>query len=106
MREIVFGSAIGLAVAFASLAIAVWPIPGRPVMAVFPPGSSAADIIRAVSDAGGHTLSLGRDGPVAISIADVPDHAAALYRAGAWLVADASLARLCVRLTSIGRRPA
>ena len=105
MREIAFGIVMALVVATVSLAVAAWPLPGRPVMAVFAPGSTAAEIVTAVSRAGGHTLSLGSDSPVAISIADAPGHPAALYRAGAWLVADASLARICLRLTDLGRSP-
>jgi len=92
VREIVFGSACGLAVALAALAVAAWPRPGRPAAAFFAAGISQPAMARAVADAGGALVAFG---PRSVIAADM-DRPSALYAAGAWLVVDASFARLCL----------
>lgn len=93
---------MGAFVALAALLTAAWPASGRPVVALFAPGSTPDEIMHAIASAEGQALSLGVDRPVSVSIGNTPEHASSLYRAGAWLVADAAFAKLCFRLKSAG----
>ncbi|KFC67171.1 hypothetical protein FG93_04146 [Bosea sp. LC85] len=102
MREIAFGATFGLATALAALLTAAWPISGRPVASYFPPGTTAAEAAAAIGQAGGRLLEFGDTPSLVISISDRPDYAVGLYRSGAWLVASATLARLC--MSRSGRR--
>jgi hypothetical protein len=95
MREIAFGVAFSLVVALAAFLAAAWPVPGRPVMSYFPE-ATAVEAAQAVALAGGRLLQIGENPSLVISIGDRSDYTAELYRAGAWLVTDASLARLCM----------
>jgi hypothetical protein len=97
MREVGFGLMFGLVMALTAFCIAAWPLPGRPVAAFFPAGTSSPDMARAVSTAGGSILQLDAAAAVAVSVSDSGDHAASLYRSGAWLVMDGSLAQSCIR---------
>jgi hypothetical protein len=97
MREVGFGLIIGLGMALSAFFIAAWPIPGQPIAAFFPAGTSSPEMARVVSQAGGSILQLDDAAAVAVSIGDGSDYAIALYRAGAWLVVDGSLAQSCIR---------
>lgn len=98
MREIIFGCALGVAIAAATLLLAAQPSSGQPVASFFPAGQSAAETVEAVDRAGGQLLQFGTTPSLVISVSEAPDHAARLYRSGAWLVVDARLARLCLTL--------
>ncbi|MGX1790071.1 hypothetical protein ACWIGM_25220 [Bosea sp. NPDC055332] len=97
MREIGFGLILGLVMALAAFLVAAWPVPGQPIAAFFPAGTSQPEMANAISQAGGSILQLDAAVPVAISVGDSGDYAASLYRAGAWLVVDGSLAEACIR---------
>lgn len=97
MREIGFGLMLGVAMALAAFLVAAWPVPGQPIAAFFPIGTSQPQMARAVAAAGGSILQLDADAAVAISIGDGGDYAISLYRSGAWLVVDGSLAQSCIR---------
>ncbi|WID98872.1 hypothetical protein QO058_11850 [Bosea vestrisii] len=97
MREVGFGLIIGLVMALGAFFIAAWPVPGQPIAAFFPTGTSSPEMARAVSQAGGSILQLDADAAVAISIGDGSDYAISLYRSGAWLVVDGSFAQSCIR---------
>ncbi|SEG13965.1 hypothetical protein [Bosea lathyri] len=96
MREIIFGAFFSLFVAIAAFLVAAWPIPGRPVASFFPTGISAAEASAAIGRSGGSLLEFGDTPSLVISIGQQPDYVAELYRSGAWLVANAALARLCM----------
>jgi ferric-dicitrate binding protein FerR (iron transport regulator) len=96
MREIGFGLIFSLAIALAAFLAAAWPVPGQPIAAFFPAGTSQPDMARAVAEAGGSILQLDATAAVAISVGG-RDYATSLYRAGAWLVIDGSLAQSCIR---------
>lgn len=98
MREIIFGCALSVAVAAAALLLAAQPSSGQPMASFFPAGISAGQAIAAIDEAGGDILQFGATPALVISVSDAPDHAARLYRSGAWLVVDARLARLCLNL--------
>lgn len=103
MREIAFGALFSLVVALTAFLTAAWPVPGRPVASYFPPETPASQIILAVSQAGGRLLEVG--GPsLIISLGTGPGYTAALYRAGAWFVVDASFARLCLTESGLADR--
>ncbi len=95
MREIGFGLVCGIAMAVAALLIAAWPRPGRPVAAFFPAGTNTLDIAQAVTGASGSLLQIDPASSVAFTMGDQEGFVSALYGAGAWLVIDAALARLC-----------
>jgi hypothetical protein len=95
MREIAFGAILAILVATTSLLVAAWPAPGRPVAAFFPKGMTASQTVVAIGAAGGHLLQMGETPDLAISVGDHPGYVDDLYRAGAWLVVSATLARLC-----------
>lgn len=95
MREIAFGAIFSLVVALAAFLTAAWPSPGRPVASYFPPGTSASRIGLAIGQAGGRLLDVSAGATWVTSLGDSSDYAAELYRSGAWLVVDASFARLC-----------
>ena len=97
MREIGFGLVAGLMIAVAAFLVAAWPAPGQPIAAFFPSGTSQPEMARAVSQAGGSLLELDAAATVAVSVGEGNDYAASLYRAGAWLVVDGSLAKSCIR---------
>ncbi|KRE14318.1 hypothetical protein ASE66_13085 [Bosea sp. Root483D1] len=97
MREIGFGLIFSLAIALAAFLVAAWPVPGQPIAAFFRSGTSQPEMARAVAAAGGSLLQLDGTAAVAISVGDGRDYATSLYRAGAWLVIDGSLAQTCIR---------
>lgn len=97
MREMGFGLMASLAMALTAFLIAAWPVPGRPIAAFFPSGTSQPEMARAVSRAGGSLLDLDAVFAVAVSVGETSGYAASLYRAGAWLVVDGSLAQSCIR---------
>ena len=97
MREIGFGLIFALAIALAAFLVAAWPVPGQPIAAFFPRGTSQPEMARVVAEAGGSILQLDAAAAVAISVGDGRDYATSLYRAGAWLVIDGSLAQTCLR---------
>jgi ferric-dicitrate binding protein FerR (iron transport regulator) len=86
MREIGFGLIASMAIALATFLAAAWPIPGRPIAAFFPSGTSQPEMARAVAQAGGSLLELDAAAAVAVSVGESDGYAASLYRAGAWLV--------------------
>ena len=96
MREIIFGICLGLSVVLAALLAAAWPVPGRPVAAVFTAASSSAQMAGAVARAGGSLLRFDETHAVVLSVSDNPHYASELYRAGAWLVIGGTLASLCM----------
>lgn len=96
MREIGFGLACGIAFAVGVSLIAAWPVQGRPVAAFFPAGSSARAMSAAVAEAGGSLIRIDTTSAVTVTLGESDGYATALYRAGAWLVVDAGIARLCV----------
>jgi hypothetical protein len=96
MREIIFGAFFSLVMAMTAFAVAAWPIPGHPVASFFPSGTTAAAASAAIGQAGGSLLEFGDTPSLVISIGQKPDYVAELYRSGAWLVANATLARLCM----------
>jgi|GEM_PF-1806651 len=65
---------------------------GEPVMAVFPPTSSAADVMVALHEAGGELLTLGRFDNAVVSLGGSDGYADRLYGAGAILVIDPAIA--------------
>lgn len=95
MREIGFGLVCGHVMAVAALLIAAWPVPGRPIAAFFPAGTTAVDIAQAVTTASGSLLQIDSGSAVAFTMGDRDGFVSALYGAGAWLVIDAAFARLC-----------
>lgn len=95
MREIVFGSSFALLIAIAALASASWPASGRPVAVFFRSGASSAEVMAAIQHAGGFLLEANAESSLVISISDQPDYVEKLYRAGARLVASATIAKLC-----------
>jgi hypothetical protein len=97
MREIGFGLIVSLVMVLGAFSIAAWPVPGQPIAAFFPAGTSSPEMARAISQAGGSILQLDNAAAVAISIGDGSDYAVSLYRSGAWLVVDGSLALSCIR---------
>lgn len=66
---------------------------GEPVMAIFPPSSSAADVMLALHEADGELLTLGRFDNVVVSRAGFGGYPDRLYEAGAILVIDPAIAR-------------
>lgn len=104
MREIGFGLACGIVIAVGAFLIAAWPVQGRPVAAFFPSGSSARAMSAAIVEAGGSLIQIDAASAVTVTIGTGDGYVAALYRAGAWLVVDASLAQLCAGVaTGSGR---
>jgi hypothetical protein len=101
MRELLFGVIAGPLMALALLLLAGQPVEGRPVVALFPPGSGETQMIAAIAASGGAVLALSPSRPVAVSTAETAGHAGRLYAAGAWLVLDASLAKLCMDLRTV-----
>ena len=97
MREIGFGLILSLAMALAAFFVAAWPVPGQPIAAFFPAGTSQPQMARAIAGAGGSILQFDAAAAIAISVGDSHDYAGSLYRAGAWLVIDGSLAQTCIR---------
>lgn len=97
MREIGFGLIFSLAMASAAFLVAAWPVPGQPIAAFFPAGTSQPEMAHAVAAAGGSIMQLDDSAAFVISVGDGRDYAASLYRAGAWLVIDGSLAQTCIR---------
>ncbi|TCR63527.1 hypothetical protein [Bosea sp. BK604] len=104
MREIAFGALFSLVVALTAFLTAAWPVPGRPVASYFPPETPASQIFLAISHAGGRLLEAGGDPSLIISLGTGPGYVAALYRAGAWFVVDASFARLCLAESGLAYR--
>lgn len=96
MREIGFGLACGIAAAFGAFLVAAWPVHDRPVAAFFPAGSSAREMSAAIVAAGGALVQIDTESAVTITLGTDDGYPGALYRAGAWLVIDAGLARLCM----------
>lgn len=101
MRELLFGLIAGPLMAVLILLLAGRPVEGRPVLALFPPGSNEAGMIGAIAASGGAVLALSASRPVAVSTAETAGYAARLYAAGAWLVLDASLAKLCMDVRTV-----
>lgn len=100
MREIGFGLICGFAMAVAALLIAAWPVPGRPIAAFFPAGTSSANIAQAVAGASGSLLQIDAGAAVAFTTGERDGFVSSLYGAGAWLVIDAAFARLCTGSTA------
>lgn len=96
MREIGFGLLCGITAALGAFLIAAWPVQGRPVAAFFPTGSTPHAMAAAAIEAGGDLIQIDAKSAVVFTLGPGSDHARALYRAGAWLVIDAGLAKLCV----------
>lgn len=95
MREIGFGLICGIAMAIAALLIAAWPVPGRPIAALFPAGTASADIAQAVSSANGSLIQIDSASSIAFTMGERDGFVSSLYGAGAWLVIDVAFARLC-----------
>ncbi|MGO4174396.1 hypothetical protein [Bosea sp. TAF32] len=96
MREIGFGLVCGIAAALGAFLIAAWPVQGRPVAAFFPAGSSSRDMSAAIATAGGTLIRIDTTSAVTVTLGEDDHFVGALYQAGAWLVIDAGLARLCI----------
>ncbi|MBN9445076.1 MAG: hypothetical protein ACTHP8_12200 [Bosea sp. (in: a-proteobacteria)] len=97
MREIAFGLLLAAAIVVTAFLAAMWPEPGRPLVAFFPAGSSARAMSEAVARAGGSLLDIDTGSATITTIADDAGFPTALYRSGAWLVLDGSVAQLCAR---------
>ena len=65
---------------------------GEPVMAIFPPSSTAADVMIALHEADGELVTLGRFDNVAVSLGGADGYSDRLYEAGAILVIDPAVA--------------
>ncbi len=65
---------------------------GEPVMAIFPPTSSAADVMIALHEADGELLTFGRFDNMAVSLGGSDGYTDRLYEAGAILVIDPAVA--------------
>jgi hypothetical protein len=82
---------------FGSLAVGLVPRAGATQYAVLgPPWLGSGRMLALVDAAGGLPLDTGGWSNVVIAHSDDPDFAAALYRAGAWLVLDAVRLRGCL----------
>ncbi len=82
---------------FGSMAIGLMPRAGATQYAVLgPPWLGPGRMLALVDEAGGVPLDTGGWPNVVIARSDAPDFAAALYRAGAWLVLDAVRLRGCL----------
>ncbi len=79
-------------VAFAATAAAPGSA-GEPVMAIFSPSSTAADVMIALHEAEGELLTFGRFDNVAVSLGGTDGYSDRLYDAGAILVIDPAIAR-------------
>lgn len=80
-----------------SMAIGLMPRAGATQYAVLgPPWLGPGRMLALVDEAGGVPLDTGGWPNVVIAHSDAPDFAAALYRAGAWLVLDAVQLRGCL----------
>lgn len=101
MRELLFGLVAGPLMAALILFLAGQPVEGKPVVALFPPGSDEARMIGAIAASGGSILALSASRPVAVSTGEASGYAGRLYAAGAWLVLDASLAKLCMDIRTV-----
>ncbi len=65
---------------------------GEPVMAIFPPSSTAADVMIALHEAEGELVTLGRFDNVVVSNGGYDGYSERLYEAGAILVIDPAVA--------------
>ena len=65
---------------------------GEPVMAIFPPTSTAADVMIALHEADGELLTFGRFDNMAVSLGGSDGYPDRLYEAGAILVIDPAVA--------------
>jgi hypothetical protein len=81
--------------AASTLIVAVWPISGRPVAALFPNAANSHTAISAIAQADGRLIDVVGGSSWIISVSSRDDYAASLYRLGAWLVIDARAAILC-----------
>ena len=98
MREIAFGVLLAVAIVLAAFLAAMHPVPGRPVVAFFPMGTSAKSMSEAVAWAGGSLLDIDTASATITTIAEDTAFPSALYESGAWLVLDGSIAGLCARI--------
>jgi hypothetical protein len=98
MREIAFGLVLAVTIVLAAFLAAMRPVPGRPMVAFFPAGSTAKAMSEAVAQAGGSLIEIDTTSATITTIADAAGFSSALYHSGAWLVLDGSVAHLCVRI--------
>ena len=95
MREVLFGTCMAIVMAGTALAIAAWPVAGRPVAALFPDDTGSRAGIFTIAQADGRLLDVVGSPSWIISVSPHRDYASSLYRLGAWLVIDARMAILC-----------
>ena len=78
------------AVGLAALALAMaWPAPRGPVLALFPPGTSAGEMLTAVRHAGTPVIAQPAGRPAVVVRTRSRRQQRALRSAGAWMVLDA-----------------
>ncbi len=93
LKGLIASAAVSLVAGLAFAAAAAAPgSAGEPVMAIFPPSSTAADVMVALHEAEGELLTLGRFDNVAVSLGGTDGYSDRLYEAGAILVIDAAVA--------------
>jgi len=94
LRGLIASAMVSLIAGLAFAATAAAPgSAGEPVMAIFPPSSTAADVMIALHEAEGELMSLGRFDNVAVSLGGTDGYSDRLYEAGAILVIDPAIAR-------------
>ncbi len=91
MRELLFGLIAGPLMALALLLLAGQPVEGRPVVALFRPGSGETRMIAAIATSGGAVLALSSSLPVSVkalasqtsqATADIQKRIAAIHASG------------------------
>lgn len=103
MRKWLPAIAIGLASLIALGVIRLAPAEGQPVAVIFPPGISADAALLRTAAAGGLIVRTGAWEGLVVARSEAPGFAAALYRAGAWLVLSAADAVGCDDVTTGGQ---
>jgi len=94
LKGLIASATVSLLAGLAFAAAAAAPgSAGEPVMAIFPPSSTAADVMVALHEAEGELLTLGRFDNVAVSQGGTDGYSERLYEAGAILVIDPAVAR-------------
>ncbi|HVI53158.1 MAG TPA: hypothetical protein VM661_18270 [Candidatus Sulfotelmatobacter sp.] len=95
-----FAPAVGLLVfsLIWSLGLTLWPRPGQPVAAIFPPAKAGAAAFSAAAAAGAESIfSFGGFASVVLTQSSNPDFPARLYGQGALIVLRAPLTGLCLQ---------
>ncbi len=94
-RDLVPALALTLVSVVAVATAALSPAAGAPVAAVFAPGTSAEDALRAVAAADGAAVRSGGFDNVVVAVSADPEFHHRLRRAGAWLLLDPKALAAC-----------